>query len=374
LLVVVGVLLTVAGLASAATRRPNAKTRPIVIHARWRVVASRATDFNVDQRYFFLVGGSPSGGGTLIDDQTGSRTQITPPEPVCYVVGASVDPWTFDGFGGRWLMFRCRGSSDSETVELYSVTGGTWRTVDYSQRQDAECGPTPSSLSFCSISPVAVGAHWLEFAISGVSGDSRNALVGYGFENLDTGAWRQTETRAPSQPPDRFTLAGLSAAKMLDLDSPSLSVAVCRPLRLPHAGTLDATITNEGPGQIVSPVLLYGRLAVLGDPESMLNNLHLQRCGSRKRYQLGRLTKTPNAGLSAVSSQALIWTWKVGQENGIFLASLQRFAIRPLPRDISPGGGDEFRLSARHLYAHAASDGWVWEAPLPRLPMKPRQR
>jgi hypothetical protein len=157
----------------------------------------------------------------LIDDLTGSRTLLSPPPSGCGSVAQ------FIAIGGPWAMFRCFDAvGESRSVELYSLAV-----------------------------PIAVGADWLELGIEIPWGDcTPECLAGYGFFNIRTGAWRQTEPFPVAQqhaPLRSAALPGLSATRMLDLDSSSLTEPVRRPLRLPDQGRL---VPAPAPGSFQDPV------------------------------------------------------------------------------------------------------------------------
>jgi hypothetical protein len=285
-----------------------------------------------------------------MNDQTGVAKQLSPPNQTCSSVTA---------LAGPWLMFRCFATSDPQMVELYSVRSGRWTTIDYSQNTREVCGPAPPQTdSGCSVTPVDVGARWIEFSISTPYGDCEMGCVsGFGFRNLATGAWRETSSSPPASAPPLYyaTLDGLDSRTMLDLDSPSLTQRVCSPVHLPRDGELVVTPQNS----VISPVAFYGRFALLGNPYSQVRAApKLEKCGSRPQSRF----LWPESG----NSRLIIWRPGQGDQlDGMFLPSQRRF-LSTLDGLLPPSQGG-FIVGPRHILA-VDNSGHVWATPLPRPP------
>jgi hypothetical protein len=304
--------------------------------------------------------------GVLIDDLPGTRTPVSPPPSSCGSVAE------FVAIGGPWAMFRCVDAiGESRAVELYSLARGGWTSVDYSAQVARLCDDDMPGT--CELVPVAVGADWLELAIEIPWGDcTPECVAGYGFLNIRSGAWRQTDPFPVAQqhaPIRSASLPGLSATRMLDLDSPSLSEPVCRPLRLPDEGRL---VPARAPGNFedpsgggigVSPVKFYGTVGLVGNFGSWFTPpLYLQRCGSPKRVPV-----SGSAATSTNSSKLIVWDALKGQLDGRFLSD-ERPLIDRLPHALAETPAT-FDVGPRHLYEIGVS-GRIWESRLPREPHK----
>ena len=198
-------------------------------------------------RYVFVAkpGASvhASRGGTLMDEQTGRRTSVSPPVPSGYECqGEGV------AIGGPWLAFECWVSSPTGVpvafrLELYRIATGQWRSV-----QDP----------FTQAPVQGIGADWIEYWVP-VANATYPKFV---FQNIYTG---QTQSLAAWQPGGRI---------VPNLNLSSLAQPLCAPLRVPNAweGT-----EEDWPGTIS----FFGRAAVVGGTSQDERAFgYLERCGT----------------------------------------------------------------------------------------------
>lgn len=180
-----------AGSSTGQTR--NAST-PVLLGPKWRLVATGVISVIAQGSDAVLIRGRPGHEtGIVIDDTTGSRRVV------------SRSGYESLHVGGGWVMFwnpfGSGGTGDPALVPLYRVSSGQWRIV-------RTPGPTsPSCGGPCGGGPAAVGGYWLAYG---------NPVLRY--QNISSGQVRQDPTTTTTVP---------------DLDSPSLSRAVCPPLRVP---------------------------------------------------------------------------------------------------------------------------------------------
>ena len=293
----------------------------LVLHSRFHLVASRASSFTSDGRYALVA--DPSG-TTLIDDQTGRRTLLTPPA-LCgytYLVG-----------GGRALA-SCAGYGNPP-YQIYSIATGAWTAVNSSGGM-----------------PVALGSDWIEYFGTTEPGCIEHCSYQYVFGRISTGQLRGLPEWAPG------------ATTIPDLNSPALAAQLCSPLRVPQGFPNDMTASALAP----DPLIFAGPFAA--GAESVIKGglyqlrLLLQRCGSKlHRVLTSQLTGSPTNQF-AINHHALVWLdYRGGPIHGIFLPSLRKFTIvAPLT---SPGGS--VFLTSHSLYLHDGS-GRVIATPSPRPP------
>jgi hypothetical protein len=134
---------------------------------------------------------------------------------------------------------------------------------------------------------------------------------------------------------------------MLDLGSPTLVRSVCRPISLPHNGSLFLT---ADPTTAISPVSFYGSFALIGNPYS-LGPFYVQRCGSRKQL---KITASYNG-----NSKIIIFS----QSRGLELADGRTITFR-LPTHL-PQADRPFAPIVVGTHMFLAGLGDVWEAALP---------
>lgn len=243
------------------------------------------------------------------------------------------------------------------TVELYSLTNHSTQTIDFEARSGQVCGTDDP---FCNFGPTAVGADWLEYAVSSSAPMCGGCVQAEEFQNIDTGAWRSTLPRGTQSARNPPRLAGINARTMVNLDSPSLVTPVCSPLRLPNNGELllDAFPT-ELSFTASSPVAFFGRYAVLGNPRSA-GPFYLERCGSERKLKIA----DPGSG----NSKLILFG---GGNRGLELASNRRFMFHPPPGISALGGLNEALVGDSHIFVSAGPHRFgqgieVWEAKLPK--------
>ena len=332
----VSVLMGVAALAAVVTASANARRlhAPLVLRLRFRR-AGTATGVAADSRYVVLSGRYSTTNGTpatLIDEQTGTRREISYP-------GCS--PVTL---GTPWLVYASC-ARDYDTTELYALPNGGWQAVHVRLGVGWE--------------PVAIGTQWIEMRES--CDEPTHCTNSYTFQNLQTGQTRSDPTNATT---------------VVDLNSPTLTRKVCKPLRVPLVAGNEGSVTYAAlPGSLT----FYGKFAI---SSSGVNGAHgfLERCGSRLHQQIGSPNIPAGSLLGpafAANSRLVVWQSARHQVSGLFLPSLRRFAI-PLPSGINTQSSDgtgfpgTIAASSRHLYLLNWSDSSsirsYWIAALPSTP------
>jgi len=317
---------TAASAKSAEHGRTRATAAAMVLHPRFRVVASHASSFTSDGRYVLLARPSDT---SLIDDQTGRRTLLTPPT-LCgytYLVG-----------GGR-VLTSCAGFGNPP-YQMYSISAGGWTAVNSN-------GGTP----------VAIGSHWIEYYGTTEPGCLEHCAYQYTFGETATGQLRTLPAWAPG------------ASTIPDLNSPALAAHLCSPLRVPQGFPTDLTSSTLAP----DPLVFAGQFAA--GAESVIRGglyqlrLLLERCGSNLHLVLtSQLTSSPTNQF-AINRRALVWlNYRGGPIHGIFLPSLRKFTITSPPASL----GSSVFLTSRRLYLEDGS-GRVIAAASPRPPTHRRQ-
>jgi hypothetical protein len=313
------ILLAVVSLGALLGTAPANAERPLVLHPKWhRIPASSNNEVLTAGRYVYI---GDVNSGVLIDERTGQRIRVAPPEG--YYVGtpggASV--------GGHWLMATCDSyltCQSGPTYQLYDIRARGWKPLP---------PPDLSSAGGYGWVPVAIGDYWIHF--TGNCGYHCGPTLD-AFLNIQSGQLIDTS---------QGVVAG-AGSELPDLDSPLLGRPICAPLTLP-----------EG-----SSVAFYGRFAVVRGP----HGTYLERCGSRLRRSVGR-------GL-AIAANAHTVVWMTGYTpqssgqtpmplplRGLFLPTLRRFML------IMPPRASLLALSARHIYAVTPGPrSRLYEAPAPR--------
>jgi hypothetical protein len=301
------------GGASPAASAHKRKHRPLVLHPRFHVVGS-ALAVVPDGPFVLLLTPDVDAFdalGTLIDEQTGTRTSVS--YPGCHLPEFS----TWDPLGGPWLMLLCdRTGQWDGGFELYNLYTGEWRAVVPDPKISSfDCGMP----DYCGVTVAGFGAHWIEWQTV----PCRYCTATYQFQNIDTGQVR--------------SLPGWRVGGRIipNLDSQSLAQRLCRPLTVP-----------PGPPNLAGPpgpgaLSFYGSFALAGDV--------LERCGSRLKLAVGN----PNYPGVQANSRAVVWAEgpKSRRLSGLFLPSLRRFVIATP----STPGTYGFALSSGELYVIGAS-------------------
>lgn len=288
--------------------------------------------------------------GTLINDRTGAETLLSPiSQRVCDgpPTNGTVAPGSL---GESLVVFTCRGSTPvpaeflGSTPKVYSIQTGNWTTVNYAAESSAWCGP----LNSCLLYPSQAGANWLAY----IGNDECEAhcypLPPPPFQNVYTSQLASPHT---------------NASTLVDLDSPSLTRRICRPLNYP------SSLLAAAYGDVSYDSVFYGRFGVFRGPHA---TTYLQRCGSKSHM---RLPETPEAG----NSTSLLWqNYQDAPRNGyprslagVFLPSEKPFQI-PVPISFRKIGLELTVLSQHTLYVET-NHGDVWAAPAPRQPRRPNK-
>ncbi len=145
-----------------------------------------------------------------------------------------------------------------------------------------------------------------------------------------------------------------------DLDSRSLSRAVCRPLRVP---------LSYNPPTNLGSLTFDGQFAIAesqGPPIGVqpgLESFILERCGTHLHKTIEPLLVAP-APIGRSNTHALMTTQGSQQLTGMLLPSLRAFTIN-LSKQMA---GGYFALTERHVVYWVAYDGRVWMAASPGLP------
>jgi hypothetical protein len=338
--VVLALVVTAAGSVARARvlrhnpKRPNA----VVLRPRWRVIApSGVGRVLVSGRYVFI--GKPTGSSVVSDEQTGKRVVLTPP------AGCYLDNFNSAALGGSWVVATCNPPPPGPRYlyELYSIPDGTWTPFTPNVKQmfafNADCKTGDPT---CSASYTAIGAHWIEFQIS--CGYHCGPTT-FGFQNIKTG-------QVDDQPPDWKP----GGTEIPDLNSPTLTRKLCKPLMVPR-GFSDPTAGNM-PGTIV----LDGPFAVAQQwsTDNLSLSTYLERCASGLRKSID-----PNGWPIVANASAAIWMtgYRDPALHGLFLPTLHRFTFTRAPTTALAA------LSAKHLYA-VTPNGGLYAASAPAPPKR----
>ena len=322
-IVVAAFALLLAGpIASAEARSPS---KPEVLKLKWRriVVTRIPQHVTATDRYVVIqLEGSLYPRLTLIDEQSGSLTAVSPPNcPYLYPYGSPV-------LSGQQLIVSCYDNGASPVrYELDDLHSGQWTAFEISPQCPGRC------------EPVAIGRYWAKL----VSDDGVMMLytpIDYYLQNLVTGQ----VVHDPAIP---------GGTVFDDLNAPSGSTPLCSPLRYPpeHQGHFPPTLGS---------LTFYGQFALSSGnktPEVGSQFTRLQRCGSNVNLLV------PDAvanGPVVASSRAVIGIDR-RTLHGWFLPSLQRFTIRPALGDqIEP-----VAVTDRTIHIAPLTGLQLWAASLP---------
>ncbi len=332
-------LLASSALASTAPRFRQIARRDVV----W-VAASGHYAFFITDR----VGRVPSGivtvtssRGTLINQLTGKRSRLVPPNCPRYPWGAL--------FGGPWLLIECITDDSSGVVpllSLYDLASGTWETVE-----PAETAPPPvetcaeafDSSGGCQV--VGVGERWIEFETN-----CYHCANEYFLQPIPSG-----------QPvePAAVTPGGSYA---FDLNAASGTAPLCAPLTYPGVPFYPA-----GGGVLTQPGWIdpLGTVAVVATtypaPQGGSGaDVFLARCGKRTRKRLPLGAIGPAIARSAIAW----WDPKHKQVRGLRLPNGRPFRL-PLPAKFKYNGFTPIVAVSDHD-VYFKGDGRLWQARLPR--------
>jgi hypothetical protein len=335
---VVVVLLLASPAGSAVAGSP---AKPLVFHPHWRLVVKSGLLYAaVSDRYVAFVtglGGSPV---TLLDDQTGARTALSPPN--CSTERSDWGTWDQPLFlHAPWLLVSCGQvpPSGRETYDLYNIATGQWAAFPLSAQCQGKC------------QVVDIGKYWVKILTD-------EGIVTYGpsdyyLQNITTGQFE----RDP---------AGPGGTVYDDLSAPSGLSALCSPLRYPQAAS---PTWPPGPVRVYRQFALMYQAVVDQTGDTTEDSYHLRRCGSKLDMILYRQTYDGSPGPYAESqpfgnSRAVIQTPDGVTIRGWFLPSLRRFTIPTHLLDyIAPIG-----LTDRSIYVHTSNK--LWAATLPSPPRR----
>jgi hypothetical protein len=332
LVVAVWVLVLWVPSASATAKAPP---KPVLLTLKWRLVM-RAPQHGLgavgaSDRYVAIVHGVYGGAAhlMLIDDQTGRRKNLSP--PVCPNINSPT-------FGGPWLLVTCSPGFNSTppTYELYNLHTGRWTPFRVSSQCQGSC------------QAVAVGRYWVKILTD--EGIPTYGPSDYYLQNISTGLFE----RDPAAP---------GGTIFDDLDAPSGSVPLCRPLRYPSVGD-----PHGGPIRYLGALRFYGQFALTAPYYTDYQGTsayRLRRCGSKLNQFIwnGYETHPPISPQPVASSRAAITTEDGVTLHGWYLPTLRRFTIRPtLNAHAQPVG-----LTKRKIYVSTATQdhNWLWAATLP---------
>ncbi|MDQ6806759.1 MAG: hypothetical protein M3065_17770 [Actinomycetota bacterium] len=235
----------------------------------------------------------------MIDSHTGRRRTLSTP---------GCDP---AAIGPRWLLFTCDYPSPTPTLKLYVFATRTWRTITLAPSvQAANEGCTAAGPANCGAID-GVGNDWIEFDETGYHGDQQRM-----FENITTRVVRADPT---------------TRTRIADLNSPSLTRALCRPLTTPYAAMYGGIYDFYG------SVQLYGKFAIAYKFSGGEQAAYLERCGSKLHRLLANASNIYANSLPpmAANAHAVIWQSGAATLTGLLLPGMRRVTIK-LP--VASGG------------------------------------
>jgi hypothetical protein len=309
---VLGAVLLAALLAISITlpvHASGAQRAPVALHLKFRLLARDGWYLTGSGRYVGYTYQSPHPQQfVLLDDQTGKRTTVN--RPSC---GPGV-------LGVPWVAFDCAPATNR--FQLYNIQTRKWRRFAC----DATCQQV-----YYEVDVRAVGARWLALSVAPHQscGDGEHYTCGpttYIYYNIATGKPRS---------------ASMGGSTIIDLNSPTLTRQICRPLQLPAGSALT----------------FYGSFAVA--PEQ--NGIYVERCGSHLHMPLvvGSYAGTHLGNTEAVS----FCSFSSQQQLGMFLPSLRRFTFT-LPSGL---GCPLVALGTRRVYT-IDTQRRLWAAGFPSKP------
>jgi hypothetical protein len=247
---------------------------------------------------FEQASGHPCCADVVIDSHTGRRTTLSAPGCDAAAINS------------RWLLFTCDYLGLTPTLKLYVFATRTWRTITLAPSVRAASGG-------CALSGPAncgaidgVGNDWIEFDETGYHGNQQRL-----FENIATGEVRADPT---------------TRSRIADLNSPSLTRTLCRPLSTPYAAIYD------GMSDFYGSVQLYGTFAIAYKFSGGEQAAYLERCGSKLHRLLERASYTELPPMS-VNAHAVIWQSGAATLTGLFLPRMKRFTIKLPVASGAPG-------------------------------------
>lgn len=298
-------LVTVIGCGVICAAGGSALAKPPILRLKFHRLLGYM-DVSSNGRYVFL---NHPGGGTLLDERTGSRREVKRPARGCRAPMLT----------HKWVVFHCSNSRGA----LYSLTSRRWTTV--------KVGGWIS----------AAGANWLEVAVNCSTCASYSRTE---YQNLTTGEVRPDPTNEVTLP---------------NIDTPGLTEHVCDPVRVPVS-----TLPRHGQSgfdKVYGSLALAGPFAVAtqveqGPRDSLAYNLFLERCGSNLDQPLCSF-----CSLQATGKHLALWSSTGNVLHGLRLPSKRQFRVFvPIKQYWSAV------LSSRHLYVAGQTGGHaVFESRVP---------
>jgi hypothetical protein len=282
--------------------------------------------------------------GTLLDERTGTRQRLMPPD--CPQLIAAM-------MGGPRLYVVCWPSPPTEALgipapRLYNLAGRTWTTVTLDASAANVCHQHWEAAGGCSV--VGLGRRSIEFELT-----CYHCANAYALQPIPSGPFKDTSAVHPG---------GHSA---FDLNSQAGMQPLCRPLTYP-ASTYELSGEIERQPGWIEPLGRFALAAAApptGGSYSSFAPGYLEPCGSRRRIKL----PGPHESGLAANTRAVAWS-ALTEIDGIRLPSLARFKIRT-PAEVQYGSGyPQIALSATSVYAIDIK-GRLWKASLPRLRSRP---
>jgi len=301
-----GLVVLAAGSVARATVLKHKPNRPttVVLRPKWHVVAPSGVErVLVSGRYVYI--GGDTGSGVLIDEQTGKRVTLAPP------TGCYFDNANSAALGGSWVVATCNPPPPGPRYlyELYNIPNATWTRFSPDVQQmfafDADCKTGDPQ---CSASYTAIGKEWIEFQIACGYHCGPTTLA---FQNIQSG-------QVDDQPADWRP----GGTEIPDLNSPTLTRTLCKPLDVP-GGFTDPATGQTLPGTIV----FYGRFVVAQqvNGDNYYSSTYLEQCGSSLHALID-----PNRWPLAANPHAVVWTTNgiSSKVDGLFLPSRRRLVFR----------------------------------------------
>lgn len=316
-------LLAPVGPAGARTNRNSGPNQAIVLHPHWRRVASGVQSVAAGGGFLALT--SARGVITLLNERTGGRTALSPPDCPTPVLTT---------FGGAWLAEGCEFPDHvALNVDLYSISARRW------VEQPLAPQLCSSQISQCLLD--AVGTTWIRFFTLEPSGCSEHCgSQGY-LQNITTGAVQSDPANTPGRQDSLSTASGVGKP-CPTLHSSAFSLSYLDSSRLP----LVPYWLQLGPFVLTTGVVIND---VGATPD------RLQKCHARISLKLPRNV--------LASLQAILWERQPGTKafsvHGLFLPALRSFVI-PNPK------GTPVELSGGNLYDITRNDE-LWVARLPLI-------
>ena len=312
---------------AAMTSRRSAGVAPagsVVLGDSFQPITAGASRFWTSGNYLLLLNAIQNGaskGWSVINDQTGATTLL---DPRCNPAG----------LGPPWVLMNCSSTSNPSgpgDVELYSLTDGTQHAVTLSPGMPYCSSPPYDPEVACSAD--AVGVYWIEW----VASSYHHLPTEVYFQNIQTGELRSDPTNAET---------------FADLNSPALAHRTCPGVQL---------MRNPDPYDGVGwgSLTAYGQFALATNANG---SVFLERCGSHMRRRLVNGNAVVSYALAS-NTYAVVWQAVTGRLNGLFLPSLQTFAI-PLGSAIGLVGS--LGLTSGALYVSDAH-GVVWRSASPTV-------